>query len=778
MIVRRQHPRAVRYGFAMLLVSILAWFTKATWPLFHIAPLLPIAAGVVVAATLAGPGPGFLATGLALVASRLIPHAPARPSESMAVLIVFAGLGVAVSALSLSRHLSRGRIRRILEGVSDGCAVLGADWKYRFVNRAAADLAGRPPEALVGSEISDVFPHVADLPALREVRRAMDEGIPARLESWYAPHERWYETNLYPTGEGLVIIARDVTDRRGAEEALRESERRLRAIFDQAIAGIAQTDPEGRFLVVNERFCEIVGRSAGELASLRMCDIVHPEDFSRNAPLFAGLMGAGADFVIEQRYLRPGGAEVWVRKQVSAVRDTNGTPRYGFAIVEEITDRKRAEAEKDEALARERAARAEAESANRSKDEFLAVVSHELRTPLTAMLGWLRLMRLGAVEVSATSRALETVERNADILARLVSDLLDVSRIVSGKLEMEARPVSIAGIVGAALDVIRPAVEAKRIRVVVRPATDRATVLGDAARLQQVVWNLLSNAAKFTAPGGRIDVAVDRRNEQWAISVADDGAGIAPELLPRVFERFRQADGTQSRKQSGLGLGLAIVRHLVEMHGGTVQAESAGPGRGSRFTVLLPAFGLDPLRLGIAARDRHPGRRTSERGPAPSPAEPPAPSPPEAPRAPAGAPRARPADPLPSLRGTRVLLVEDQEDTRALLARVLAWRGADVRACASVAEARAALAERQPDVLVSDIAMPGESGYALIEGVRAAERLRGGRIPAIALTAYAQEAHRARALAAGYDAHVAKPVEPGELVRAVVAVCGGAAARV
>ncbi|MGE5179893.1 MAG: PAS domain S-box protein [Bacteroidota bacterium] len=768
MIVRRQHPRAIRYGFAVLLVSLLTWFTKATWPLFHVAPLLPIAAGVVVAATLAGPGPGFLATALGLVASVLIPHAPARPSENMAVLIVFAGLGVAVSALSLSRHLSRGRIRRILEGVSDGCAVLGADWKYRFVNRAAADLAGRPPEALVGSEISDVFPHIADLPALREVRRAMDEGIPARLESWYAPHERWYETNLYPTGEGLVIIARDATDRRGAEEALRESERRLRAIFDQSIAGIAQTDPEGRFLLVNERFCEIAGRSAGELASLRMCDIVHPEDFSRNASLFAGLMGAGADFVTEQRYVRPSGAVVWVRKQVSAVRDPNGTPRYGFAIVEEITDRKRAESEKDDALARERAAREEAESANQSKDEFLAVVSHELRTPLTAMLGWLRLMRLGVVEASASSRGLETVERNADILARLVSDLLDVSRIASGKLELEARPVSIAGIVGAALDVVRPAVEAKRIRVVFRPVPDRATVLGDAARLQQVVWNLLSNAAKFTAPGGRIDVDVERRGEQWAVSVADDGAGIAPELLPYVFERFRQADGTQNRKHSGLGLGLAIVRHVVEMHGGTVQAESAGERRGSRFTVLLPAHGFDPNRAGTAARDGHPAPEP-ERAPSSTRGEPlPAREAPPV-RTPAS------PDTFPSLRGTRVLLVEDQEDTRALVGRVLAWRGAEVRSCANVAEARAALAERRYDVLVSDIAMPEESGYALIESVRAAERSRGGRIPAIALTAYAQEAHRRRALAAGYDAHVAKPVEPGELVRAVASVCGGVA---
>src|SRR5712671_5693631 len=446
MNTRRRNTPAARYGFALLSVAILAWFELATWPLFRVTPFLPLAAGVVIAAILAGPGPGLFATALGTAATRLLPHPvqPASGPESVAPLIAFVGIGIAVSVLSMERHSGRSRIRRILGGVSDGCAFFGPDWKCVYVNGVAASQTGRSPEQLVGSGISDVFPHAAGPSILRGVRLAIDEGIPGRYETFDSHFERWFETNLYPAPEGVTIIVRDVTVRRQAEDALRQSERRLRAIFDQAIPGIAQTDREGRFLMVNERYCEIVGRAASDLLTLRMGDITHPEDLPRNAALFEGLMGDGGNFVVEERYVRPDGSLVWVRKQVSAVREADGTPLSGFSIVEEITERKQAEAEKDEALRRERGARAEAEAANRSKDEFLAVVSHELRTPLTAMLGWLRLMKLGAVEASGTSRALETVERNADALVRLVEDLLDVSRISAGKLELDVRPVELS----------------------------------------------------------------------------------------------------------------------------------------------------------------------------------------------------------------------------------------------------------------------------------------------------------------------------------------------
>lgn len=751
MITRRRYHPTAAYAFALLSVGILFWFELATWPLFRLTPFLPLAAGVVIAASLAGPGPGLFATVFGTLATRLIPHSvpPVSSPESFAPLVAFIGIGVAVSVLSLARHSSRSRIRRILGGVSDGCAFFGPDWKCVYVNGPAASQAGRTPEELVGSGIAGVFPHAAEPPVIGGVRLAMDEGIPGRYETYDRDRDRWFETNLYPTAEGVTVMVRDVTARHLAEESLRDSERRLRAIFDQAIAGIAQTDPEGRFLMVNERYCEIVGRSAAELATMRMRDITHPEDLPRNSALFEGLLGDGGNFVVEERYVRPDGSPVWVRKQVSAVRDADGTPRSGFAIVEEVTERKRAEAEKDEALRRERAARGEAETANRSKDEFLAVVSHELRTPLTAILGWLRLMKLGAVDTSTTSRALDTVERNANALVRLVEDLLDVSRIVSGKLDLETSPMKLSAVAQAATEAVRPAAEAKQIALSTRLDPDPALVLGDPARLQQAVWNLLANAVKFTPQGGRIDVSLEGQNGNVQLSVADSGIGIRSEFLPRVFERFRQADSTQSRKHSGLGLGLSIVRHVVEMHGGSVRAESPGEGRGATFTLTLPVHrapttALAPLAP-VAMQSR-PGAARSE------------------------SPTADSDTPLPSLKGACVLLVEDEADSRTLFQRVLTWRGAQVVACSSAIEARAFLRRGKPDVLVSDIGMPGESGYSLIESIRASESGRGRRLPAVALTAYAQEAHRAKALAAGYDAHVPKPVEPSLLVRTVAAL--------
>jgi len=759
MIVRRDHPRLMRYAFAGITVCLLTWFEVATWPLFALAPYLPIVAGVVLAAMLAGPGPGIFATALGIAAARILPLVDRTAPHAYAPLAAFIAIGAGVSVLSHSRHLSRGRLRRILEGVPDGCALLGPDWKFRFVNDAAAGAAGRPAETCSGRSVAEVFPHLADLPALREVRRAMDEGIPGRIETWYRPHERWYETNLYPVEEGVMILTRDVTDRRRSEEDLRESERRLRAIFDQTIAGIAQIDLEGRFRLVNERFCEIVGRSAAELAGCTLEEVTHPDDRSAQSALFAGLVAAGGDFVTERRYVRPNGGLVWVRTHVSAVRDADGTPRFCFTFAEEITERKRAEAEKDEALRRERAARAEAEAANRAKDEFLAVASHELRTPLTAITGWLRLLRLGAVDAASTSRALDTVERNAGILSGLVGDLLDASRIASGKLKLEIGRVRLDEVITAALDVVRPAAESKQIRIDLRLSSDVDAVLGDAARLQQVVWNLLSNAVKFTPPQGVIEVTSGRRGGWLSISVADSGPGIAPELLPRLFERFSQGESAVDRRHSGLGLGLSIVRHLVEMHGGSVRAESPGPERGTRFTVLLPPCGMPeshPRSDGAASAN---GRVADPGGTGAS---------------------------VPRLDGIHVLLVEDEEDTRKLVQRILTWRGAEVRVCASVREARAAFQSRRPDVIVSDIGLPEESGYALIQTIRSSEheapkasgtpaaRRRTGHVPAIALTAFAQEIHRLRALASGYDAHVTKPVDPEALVRAVAMLRDGA----
>jgi signal transduction histidine kinase/CheY-like chemotaxis protein len=386
----------------------------------------------------------------------------------------------------------------------------------------------------------------------------------------------------------------------------------------------------------------------------------------------------------------------------------------------------------------------EAQEVNRLKDEFLATLSHELRTPLTAVLGWTRLLATGQLDPATSRRAMDTIERNAQAQVQLIDDILDVSRIIRGKLRLNVRPVELAPVIEAAADAVRPAAEAKGIRlhVVLDPRT--GPVSGDPDRLQQVVWNLLSNAIKFTPKEGRVQVVLSRADSHLEVAVSDTGQGIESEFLPYVFDRFRQADPTSTRTHGGLGLGLAIVRHLVELHGGTVQAESAGDGRGSTFRVTLPLLAMQ------------------QAGPSQQPAESAA--------AAAGGGGGFHLDCPPELDGLRVLVVEDDADSRELLLAVLRQCRAEVRAVPGVAEALDAFDTWHPDVLVSDIEMPGEDGYALIRQVRARAPERGGQTPAAALTAYARAEDRMRALLAGFQIHVPKPVEPAELAAVVASL--------
>ena len=391
----------------------------------------------------------------------------------------------------------------------------------------------------------------------------------------------------------------------------------------------------------------------------------------------------------------------------------------------ETAQRARAEAER---LYRE------AQESGRLKDEFLATVSHELRTPLTAILGWAHMLRTGQFDGSSAHKAFETIERNARAQAQLIDDLLDVSRIITGKLRIDVRPVDPNSFIEAAVEAVRPAAEAKGVRVQKVFDTGDGSVSGDPVRLQQVIWNLLANAIKFTPRGGRVQVRLERVNSHVEIAVSDTGSGIAADFLPHVFDRFRQGDGTTTRAQGGLGLGLSIVRHLVELHGGTVRAESEGEGRGSTFTVLLPVAPVYPgeaeaPRIHPAARETMPAFECVER-----------------------------------LDGLRVLVVDDEPDTRDLLRAGLGQCGAEVTAVGSSAEALEAIAAGAPDLLISDIGMPGEDGYELIRRVRVLPRDAGGRVPAIALTAYARVEDRMQALRAGYQMHVPKPVELAELV--------------
>lgn len=387
----------------------------------------------------------------------------------------------------------------------------------------------------------------------------------------------------------------------------------------------------------------------------------------------------------------------------------------------------------------------EAQEANRAKDEFLATVSHELRTPLNAMLGWARMLRAGKLDVSTSARALETIERNAKIQAQLIEDILDVSRIITGKLRIELNPIQITSVIEAALDVVRPVAEAKSVELTSDYDPGVGVIFGDASRLQQVFWNLLANAIKFTPKNGRVDLRLRQLDSHVQITISDTGKGISPDFLPYVFERFRQADGSITRSHGGLGLGLAIVRHLVEIHGGTVEAESDGEGHGATFRVTLPV-GNSSLEFDPERSNQQIFSKT------------------DAPFDSGTAPR---------LDGIRVLVVDDEADTLDMIVTLIEERGAIVKGVASAAAALEELERSVPDVLVSDIGLPGEDGYALIRKVRLLEAERGGHVPAVALTAYAGEEISARARLAGFQMHVAKPVEPSELIAIIAGLARG-----
>ncbi len=537
-------------------------------------------------------------------------------------------------------------------------------------------------------------------------------------------------------------------ERARATETLRVSEEELRALFTLSPAGISQVDvSSGQFLRVNPRQCEITGYTEAELLARTFHQITAPDDAEANSAGFRQALATGAGgYATEKRYVRKDGTLVWVQIDATLIRDAEGRASRSMAVVQDIGARKAAEAQHESLLRAEQAARldadhlaawltraheaeavarAAAEDANRTKDEFLSTLSHELRTPLTSILGWANILRTRPMEPAATARALATIERNARTQVQLIEDILDVSRIVADKLRLEIRPVVAAAIVRAAVDVVRPAAEARRIRI--EAAIDDATgTLGaDPDRLQQIAWNLLSNAIKFTPAGGSVEVRLDRHLDGVRLRVIDHGVGIDAGFLPHVFERFRQADASSTRSQGGLGLGLAIVKHLVELHQGTITAESAGVGQGATFTVTLPAS-LPSAALPVGGDERTP---TTQR-----------------------------------LDGVRVVLVDDEPDTREVLASILRGQGATVTTATCAREALRAVERDLPHVLVSDIGLPEVDGYALLQQVRAlaGERARG--VAALALTAHAgQQAARAAELA-GFQKHLAKPVLPGRLI--------------
>jgi PAS domain S-box-containing protein len=519
---------------------------------------------------------------------------------------------------------------------------------------------------------------------------------------------------------------------------VREKELRFRTLTEAIPQLIWTSAADGRCDYLSSRWAEFTGESIERCLGYGWFDSLHPDDIERTREEWARAVASGSDFDIEFRLRRADGVFRWHLARAVQFKDADGRVTNWFGACTDIEDRKQSEREREQALLREQQLREEAETANRFKDEFLATVSHELRTPLNAISGWAQLLREGELSGEQSARAIETIERNANSQRQIIDDLLDVSSNIMGKTRLKISPVMLGSVINAAVETVRPAAEAKEIRLSVS-LNPSERVSGDAERLQQIMWNLLSNAVKFTPKGGHVEVRLERVNMRIEISVADNGPGIKPEFLPYVFDRFRQADGGFSRRHGGLGLGLAIVRHLVELHGGTVHAFSPGVGHGAIFTVSLPVAPANAVSSDERQNEASDGISS-----------------PEKPH---------------SLTGVRLLLVEDDADGRDLVATMLTQSGAEVMTAGSAAEAFAVLNRLRPDAIISDIGLPDEDGYILMEKLRTQERERGASpLPAIALTAYTRREDRLRALSVGYQSHISKPVVRVELLAVVASL--------
>lgn len=553
------------------------------------------------------------------------------------------------------------------------------------------------------------------------------------------------------TGEPMRIVGSttSIDDRKRTEAALRQSESLFRGVFESNLIGIVFWNIQGQITDANDTFLQMTGYSRAELqaGTIYYSDITPAEYHELDAKKFETLQTTGTYTPIEKEYICKDGSRIPILVGCAFLP---GSQEQGVAFVLDISEQKQLQQERESLLLREQAARAEAERANRTKDEFLAVVSHELRSPLNAILGWSRLLQTRRLDQATIERALNTIERNTVAQVQLIEDLLDVSRMLRGTLRITLAPVNLATIIETTLNSLRPLAEAKQLHLQFQRDPSVKRVLGDPHRLQQIISNLLSNAIKFTPEGGAIEICLSGvvgRVESpleppiglaaplqplAQITISDSGKGIAPDLLPHVFERFRRADSSTTRSQDGLGLGLAIVKHLVELHHGSVSAESSGEGQGATFTVQLPMLRNDnPNSPSVRNLDLNNSIEGMSIG----------------------------------LTGIRILVVDDEADTRDYVTFTLQECGAIVRSAASAQEALEQFQTFKPNVLLSDIGMPEQDGYTLLQQVRALKL--GGQIPAIALTAYTRDRDRDRALQAGFQQYVTKPVEPTELVTAI-----------
>jgi len=639
-------------------------------------------------------------------------------------------------------------LRVTLASIGDAVISTDAEGRVTLMNGTAESLTGWTQADAAGRSLPEIFYIVneetrqpVENPALRALREGIIVGL-ANHTLLIAKDgtERPIDDSAAPIrdeqGEvgGVVLVFREITERRQAEEALRISEEFNRSILESSPDCIKVLDPEGHLLMMNatgmhlmeiDDFAPFCGREWRELWPQQAHLLV------RQA-MAEACAGGTARFQAFRPTVK--GVPKWWDVIVAPVRDAEGRIARLVATSRDITER-------EQLLVQEQRSRETAEIASRAKDEFLATVSHELRTPLNAMLGWARLLSGGRLDAESAARAVKAIEQNAKAQAQLIEDLLDVSRIISGKFRLKAQPLEVAPVIETAIDSVRPTADAKGVSLQAVLDPDAGTVSGDAGRLQQVVWNLLSNAVKFTPKGGRVQVRLTRINSHIELQVSDTGQGIAREFLPYVFDRFKQADGSSTRLHGGLGLGLAIVRHIVELHGGSVAVDSPGKDQGATFIIRLP---LMAIHMKASGEERINPMVSDE--------------------------VALHFQPSATLEGVKVLIVDDEPESLLLLSTVLTQCGAYVKTALSAEEGFREVQAWRPDVIVSDIGMPGEDGYSFMKRVKTWMREAGAWIPAVALTAYARAEDRVKALASGYQIHVPKPVEPAELITVIASL--------
>lgn len=696
----------------------------------------------------------------------LLANAPAAPVEAYVDFIyqpissadgTTAGILVqgyevtAVHEQASERERSEQRYRALFESIDEGFCIMQMLFDehdrcvdYRFLEANAAFEEQTGLANAIGKTARELVPNL-DESWFRLYGQVAVTGEPARFENYAPAMNRWFEARAHRFGPAeqrqVALVFKNITARKLIELELAESEARFRNMADHAPVMLWVTEVDGQCVHLNRQWYEFTGQTPEIGLGLGWLDAVHPDDAANVENAFLLANSAQRGFSLDYRLRHHSGEYRWVIDAAAPRFDLDGTFLGYIGSVVDISARKRVEEEREELLRRAEAGRSEAEQANRLKDEFLATVSHELRTPLNAVLGWAQMLRAGSVPAERREHALETIERNARNQAQLVNDLLDVSRILAGKIRLEVEALNVDDVVAQALETVRPAASAKEIRLQATLDT-KCTVMGDRARLQQIAWNLLSNAVKFTPKGGRVHIILSRRDSSVELSVADNGQGIEPEFLPHVFERFRQADGRITRRVGGLGLGLSIAKHLVEAHGGAISVASDGAGKGALFTVRLPIAAASslavslPPELGLLSSD---------------------------------------LDASAGLEGLRVLVVDDEWDTREMLRELLESCRVTVVTAGSAADGLRALQQQSIDLLISDIGMPDEDGFAFIRKVRALTTSERADVPAIALTAYARAQDRARAVLAGFNTHVPKPVEALELFAVVLRLSGRAA---